>query len=121
MNKGKVYICHHVDTEGPLLEDRRELFKRLKLIFGIDLDATEENLNKLRNGQINVDQKILPELLKVIDPHTINFKKTWQEIENMLDVIMSKKFRNEIPVQRNRTRNEFENKTLIFHSQKINR
>ena len=58
MEKGIVYICHHIDTEGPLWEVISELFNRLKLIFGIDLEPTYENLEKLQNGEIEVPEEI---------------------------------------------------------------
>ena len=56
MEKGIVYICHHIDTEGPLWEVISELFERLKLIFGIDLEPTYENLERLQKGDIDVPE-----------------------------------------------------------------
>ena len=57
MKKGIVYICHHIDTEGPLWENLEDLFKRLDIIFGIKLKPTYENLELLQNGQINVSDE----------------------------------------------------------------
>ncbi len=93
---GGVYICHHVDTEGPLHEDIKELFNRLKNIFDIDLEPTKENLKMLQNGDIKVDDKLKKELRLVIEPHTINFHGNWNDIERMLLKIMSKDFRNQM-------------------------
>lgn len=47
MAKGIVYICHHIDTEGPMWENIEELFDRISNIFnfekyGIDLLPTYE-------------------------------------------------------------------------------
>ena len=48
-----VYICHCVDTEGPLYESLSANFERLKDIFGIDMPATKENLQKIQSKQID--------------------------------------------------------------------
>lgn len=91
---GIVYICHHIDTEGPLNESLDDLFERINLIFGIRLQPSTENLIRLQNGDFIDDPLLKKELLLVIDPHTIGFKKNWKEIEDMLRNILSKNFRN---------------------------
>ena len=96
MGKGVVYICHHIDTEGPLWENIEELFDRLDLIFGIKLEPTYENLEKLQKGEIKVDESIKESLALTIDPHTIGFKRNWGMIEEMLYRIMSPEFRNKM-------------------------
>ena len=93
---GIVYIVHHVDTEGPLWESTGELFARLKIIFGIDLKPTRDNLVKLQQGAIDLPEDIKKEVLLAVDPHTIEFKKNWYEVEEMLLRVMSSKFRNEM-------------------------
>ncbi len=94
MNKGTVYICHHIDTEGPLWEIVEELFSRLKLIFGIDMAPTYENLKLLQEGKVDVPDEIRESLALTVDPHTVGFKRNWGMIEEMLHRIMSKQFRN---------------------------
>ena len=96
MEKGVVYICHHIDTEGPLWEVISELFNRLKLIFGIDLEPTYENLEKLQNGEIEVPEEIKKSLALTVDPHTVGFKRNWGMIEEMLYRIMCPEFRNKM-------------------------
>lgn len=96
MEKGIVYICHHIDTEGPLWEVISELFDRLKLIFGIELEPTYENLEKLQRGEIEVPEEIKESLALTVDPHTVGFKRNWGMIEEMLYRIMSPEFRNEM-------------------------
>lgn len=96
MEKGVVYICHHIDTEGPLWENIEELFDRLDLIYGIKLDPTYENLEKLQKREITVDDSIKESLALTIDPHTIGFKRNWGMIEEMLYRIMSPEFRNKM-------------------------
>lgn len=93
MSKGTIYIVHHIDTEGPLWENLTELFERLKLIFNISLEPSHENLRRLQNGELIDNSAIAKELALAIDPHTINFKRNWQEIEEMLYRVMSKEFR----------------------------
>jgi len=93
---GIVYIVHHIDTEGPLWENIEELFDRIKVIFGIDLTPTYENLEKLQNGQIDFPLSIKQEIALVVDPHTIGFKRNWGMIEEMLYRIMNPSFRNQI-------------------------
>lgn len=93
---GTVYICHHVDTEGPLWENVEDLFERLKLIFGINLPPTYENLEKLQKGEINLEPNEKKELLSAIDPHTLGFKRNWGMIEEMLKRIMHQEFRNKV-------------------------
>ncbi|MDY3203746.1 MAG: hypothetical protein RBR70_01580 [Arcobacter sp.] len=95
--EGRVYICHHVDTEGPLWEEIKELFDRLRIIFNIiDIDPTFENLKKLQKGELLLKNVNMEQLHLSIDPHTIGFKKNWQEIEEMLLRIMSPEFRNKL-------------------------
>lgn len=93
---GCVYICHHVDTEGPLDEKISDLFSRLKLIFGIHMEPTEENLKKIQAGNIELDDDKKKQLLLAVDQHTIGFKNNWRNIEVMLMDIMSKKFRDKM-------------------------
>lgn len=96
MEKGIVYICHHIDTEGPLWEIIEELFNRLDLIFGIKLEPTYENLKLLQEGKIEVPDEIKESLALTVDPHTVGFKRNWGMIEEMLYRIMSKDFRNQM-------------------------
>ncbi|SKB36919.1 hypothetical protein [Macellibacteroides fermentans] len=96
MKKGTVYICHHIDTEGPLWENIQELFNRLDIIFGLKLNPTYDNLEKLQKNEIHIPSNIKDSLLLAIDPHTIGFMRNWGMIEEMLNHIMSKKYRNEL-------------------------
>lgn len=91
---GIVYIVHHVDTEGPLWESIEELFGRIKVIFGIDIKPTYENLEKLQKGEIDLPLSIKKEIAVAVDPHTIGFKRNWAMIEEMLYRIMNPSFRN---------------------------
>jgi len=95
MSKGIVYIVHHVDTEGPLYESRDELWKRIKITFNIDIDPTEENLKKLQNKEIPLNG-IEDEVASLVNPHTLDLKCSWKDIDRMLDHVMSESFKNKI-------------------------
>ena len=96
MEKGIIYICHHIDTEGPLWEIIEELFNRLDIIFGIKLEPTYENLRKLQKGDIVIPESIRESVSLTVDPHTVGFKRNWGMIEEMLGRIMSPEFRNQM-------------------------
>lgn len=101
MKKGIIYICHHIDTEGPMWESIEELFDRLENIFnfkmyGIELLPTYENLEKLQKGEIDIPEDMKHELYTVVNPHTVGFKRNWGMIEEMLNRIMRPEFRNQI-------------------------
>ena len=48
----EIYVVHCVDAEGPLNETVCATFERLKYIFGIELDANDENFQRLVDGKI---------------------------------------------------------------------
>ena len=91
----KVYIVHCVDTEGPMNETIKETFIRVKKITGIEISPSINNLKKLKNKEINLDGKesIVSNL---VHQNRINFNKSWNDIEIMLDKIQSSSFRNKI-------------------------
>ena len=80
----KVYIVHCVDTEGPMTETIKETFIRVKKITGIEISPSINNLKKLQNKEINLDGKesIVSNL---VHQNRINFNKSWNDIEIMLD------------------------------------
>jgi hypothetical protein len=94
----KVYIVHHVDTEGPLYESIEETFSRVQDIIGkkIPLLPTYENLKKMQNGTIKLTDKSDIAKIKIITaPHLLNYKSSWAEIDKMLVRILSDKFRQQ--------------------------
>ena len=52
-----VYIVHAIDTEGPLYESTKATFERLESTFGIKLNPTYDNLQKLRNEEIKLNDR----------------------------------------------------------------
>lgn len=92
---GKVYIVHCIDTEGPLYETLEATFERLKSIFGINIEPTEENLRKLQAEKINLGGKE-KEVSKALDNSLLSTFKNFSEIENMLRRLNSRTFREEL-------------------------
>jgi hypothetical protein len=93
-----VYIVHHVDTEGPLYESVEETFKRIAEITGKEfrLNPTQENLKKLQRGEIeHLESKDIEEIKIIVNPHLLNYKSSWAEIDEMLFRILSDDFRQQ--------------------------
>lgn len=91
--KGKVYIVHTIDTEGPLYESIENKFERLKEVFGIgNISATISNFRKLENGELstNVDKSLLKNFFSSNKHSTLG---DWRSIHKMLNVVCSNKFR----------------------------
>lgn len=88
-----LFVVHCIDTEGPLNETLNATFERVKSIFNIDIEPSTENLLKLQN-------KLLPlngleaDVSKCIAPELLKYNKNWYEIDEMLEELLSKKFRN---------------------------
>src|SRR6478735_8267244 len=99
MNKGIVYIVHHVDTEGPMCEPIPEIFKRLENTLGIKLDLIPNNANliKLQSGNVDLNDIYKAEIKKIIDPQLISFKENWKDIDEMLSRITTKEYRQQLP------------------------
>lgn len=92
---GKVYIVHCVDTEGPLYEESIVPFEQIKKIFGIDIEPTRDNLIKLQKGQLDLHGKE-EAVCRLVDIHRITTRGSWDEIDQMLQVITSDEYRNEV-------------------------
>lgn len=88
-----VYIVHCIDTEGPLYETIDATFERLKEIFGIHLEPSIENLRKIQNQELNLNgmEKLVADAFA---PKRIDTLGTWDQIDQKLDELMSKQFRN---------------------------
>lgn len=94
-NKGTVYFVHAVDTEGPLFEDLNEIFKRVKEYYGINIQASDDNLKKLQNKKIDCG-KFTNAIAEMLRPDQITFKDTWDKIYKMMDELMSNSFRKRL-------------------------
>jgi hypothetical protein len=95
MNEKLLYICHCVDTEGPLFEAPEETINRINYIFNTDLEMKEGLIESLRREEIElggVEKKIA----QALDPRLIKYLSTWDQINQMLDKAMSTDFRNKM-------------------------
>jgi len=93
MKNSKLYIVYSIDTEGPLHEPLEATFERLKVIFGLDIKPTKQNLKKLQNREIDLEGKEA-EVAKVVDPHLLAYNDTWDKVDLMLDKIMTRDYRD---------------------------
>lgn len=91
-----VYIVHAVDTEGPLYESLSATFETLHDIFGISMEPSHANLEKLRGKQVDLNgrEDVVAEF---VDPFRLSYNETWDSIDRMLSNIMSPEFRNQYP------------------------
>lgn len=97
MDKEKiVYIVHCVDTEGPLYESPEVPFSQIKKIFGIDIEPTRENFNKLMNHEIDLNGQE-DAVYNLIDPHKAAINGDWDELKKYLEGATSQEFRNKLP------------------------
>lgn len=89
----KLYIVHCIDTEGPLYEGLEANFERLNNIFGISLEPTQENLDLLRNEELDIPNK--KAVANMLATKRTTFNENWDQISNMLDYFNSQKFNEE--------------------------
>ena len=95
MKKDKIlYVVHCIDTEGPLDEKLIDTFKRLKSIFGIEIEPSLENLKKLQNREVDLSGAE-EAVATCISPELLSYNRTWKDIDQMLDKVLSKTFRNQ--------------------------
>ena len=88
-----VYICHAVDTEGPLDESLAGSFNRIKEQLGIEIKPSQKNLEKIRNKSINLDGQENAAAELVRKDMTESYLRTWDQIDKMHEKVMSKKWR----------------------------
>ena len=90
-----LYIVHCVDTEGPLYESFNATFERINSIFGIDVEASEENLEKLQNKAIPLGG-LEDAIANLVSEKRIRTNGSWADIEKMLELLNRREFRNQL-------------------------
>lgn len=95
---GNLYIVYNIDTEGPLYETLDATFNRIQTTFGIDMEASRENMYLLQaevcpTGYI-IDEKLLKEISLFVSPKLLNYNSDWHDLDQMWEVCFSKGFRN---------------------------
>ncbi|HCB35032.1 MAG: hypothetical protein A2W52_01060 [Candidatus Taylorbacteria bacterium RIFCSPHIGHO2_02_49_25] len=92
-----VMIVHAIDTEGPLHEPTAATFERLAHLFGVTgLPKTKATLGLLKEKKIPLGGKE-EQVAQLLGTHSLDYKKNWQEVDEMLGRIMDTKFRNAFP------------------------
>ena len=94
---GIVHIVHAIDTEGPLYESIDATFERLREMFGVDHIAPNlYNLKKLQLGEFNLGHKTTI-IQDALSTHRISTLGTWDQIDQMLDIVTTEDFRHKLP------------------------
>lgn len=94
-NEAELLVVHCVDAEGPLDETIYATFERLKYIFGLDIQPSEENFELLVRGGIQTgDLELDHEIQKTFGGEILKYNRNWQEVDQMLSQIFSDEFRN---------------------------
>ena len=91
-----VYVVHCVDTEGPLYEDKGVIFEQIYKIFGLKIENTQENYEKLKSGRMDLGNDS-ERIYNLVRNHNVSTKGSWNEIDEMLEKITSSDFRNKLP------------------------
>lgn len=92
MNSKILYICHCIDTEGPLYESIEATFERLENSIGINVKPSKENLDKIQNQKLDLNGKEKVASL-IADKNIINYNDTWDKLDMMLNEMLSENYR----------------------------
>mgnify|MGYP001597029744 FL=1 len=92
-----VLIVHAIDTEGPLREPLHATFERLEHLFGVTgLPKTLKTLQLLKGRKVPLGGKE-EKVAELLSRHSLDYNKTWREVDAMLSRIMRRKFRMSFP------------------------
>jgi len=94
----ELYIVLNIDTEGPSTETITHIFNRVRNIYGIDLEPTQENLLRLQKGELpDIDDETRLGLSVMLAPDRLEYINNWHQMDEMLDRFMSEKWRKDLP------------------------
>jgi len=97
MDAGTVYICHAVDTEGPLNETLEGTFNRIYEQLGVRLQPTKGNLKKIREKSMPLDGKEDAAAELVRENMIDTYLSSWDQIDKMNETVMSSNWRASMP------------------------
>ena len=97
MATGTVYICHAVDTEGPLHETLDGTFNRIYEQLGVKLKPTYKNLEKIRKKEMSLGGKEDDAAQLVRSDMVDTYLTSWDQIDDMNETVMSKEWRSKLP------------------------
>jgi len=91
-----VHVVHCIDTEGPLYEPLEATFERIEAIWGIRLKPSRENLQGLRDKQVDLGghENAVAEL---VASNLLDYNDDWDKLNGMLAEIASDDYRNLVP------------------------
>lgn len=97
MHQGKIlHIVHCVDTEGPLHESLDATSERLEKTFGLTYkNLTYEKLLSLQKGE-KIPDDLKVQVMAFLSPQRMHYNRTWADIDNMLEEMMSLDWRNNL-------------------------
>lgn len=87
-----VHVVHCVDTEGPLYEPLEATFERLRHLFGVALEPTRENLERVQRGEVDLGGRE-QEAAAAFNANFLNYNDTWDKVDAMLSAVMSPAYR----------------------------
>jgi len=91
-----VYVVHCVDTEGPVDETLTATFERVEHAFGVSIEPSLENLERLRRKEIDLNGGEDACCL-MVSTEALAYNNNWAKIDDMLAEALSEGFRNELP------------------------
>ncbi len=91
-----VHVVHCIDTEGPLYESLEATFGRIEAIWGISIEPSSENLQRLRDKEIDLGghENAVAEL---VASNLLDYNDDWDKLNGMLAEIASAEYRNQVP------------------------
>lgn len=92
MKKKVIYLVHCIDTEGPLYENIKNTFERIKNSFNIKLKPSKKILAKLQNKELNLNG-YEEAVFNLVKPEKISYNYSWSKIKKMLDNCTSSEFK----------------------------
>lgn len=95
-NVPTVHVVHCVDTEGPLYVSREAVFEDLAHLFGIHLQPTAENLQRLQAGALDLGG-VEAEVRRIVSPERLAYLDSWPRLDAVLDELATPAFRNRLP------------------------
>ena len=90
-----VYIVHAVDTEGPLKEDLKANFERLKEYFNIKIKPNKKNLKSLQDKKIKLNGRE-NEIAEIFKKKEITYLENWNDLEKEINYICNNNFRDKL-------------------------
>jgi len=90
----EVLVVHCIDTEGPMRESLQATFDRLGELFGIEMEPTRHNLQRLQKQHVDLDGNEAV-VATVVAPHLLAYNDTWDAVDDMLDEMLSPEFRSQ--------------------------